>query len=130
MCCQTHFDKKLLAKGVTLDVSMEGERVDRPQGIDYYLWLPTRDHTAPSMRKLAMGVTAMREAITADEKIYVHCKNGHGRAPTMVAAYFIKERGMTVEEAIAYIKKKRPEIHIEPSQQKRLQQWERACRKA
>ena len=130
MCCQTHFDKKLLDKGVTLDVSMEGERVDRPQGIRYYLWLPTRDHTAPSMRRLAMGVTAMREAITADEKIYVHCKNGHGRAPTMVAAYFIKERGMTVDEAIAYIKKKRPEIHLELSQKKRLQQWERACRKA
>lgn len=130
MCCQTHFDQKLLKKGVTLDVSMEGERIDRPRGIAYYLWLPTRDHTAPTMRRLAMGVQAIREAVTANEKVYVHCKNGHGRGPTMVAAYLIKERGMTVDEAEAFIKKRRPEIHMEPTQLKRLAQWERACRKA
>ena len=130
MCCQTHFDKKLLQKGVTLDVSMGGERMDRPGGIRYYLWLPTVDYGAPTMRRLAMGVTVIREAVTANEKLYVHCKNGHGRAPTMVAAYFVKERGMSVREAVDYIKYRRPEIHIEPTQMKRLKECEKICRKA
>lgn len=124
-CCQMHFDKKLLAKGVTLDVSLEGERIDQPFGVGYYVWLPTRDHTAPSMRRLEMGVSAMKSAIDAGEKVYVHCKNGHGRGPTMVAAYLIAEKGMSVEDALARIKKNRPEIHLEPSQVKRLGQWER-----
>jgi len=123
ICCKTHFDAKLLKKGVTLDVSLEGERVDRPNGVNYFLWVPTRDHTAPSIAKLSMGVHAMREAIDAGEKVYVHCKNGHGRAPTMVCAYLIAEKGMGVDEAIAYIKKRRPEVHLEPSQSKRLRAW-------
>jgi len=127
-CCETHFNKQLLQKGVTLDVSMEGEKMDRPIGIKYYLWLPTRDHAAPDLKKLAMGVHVIREAVDAGEKVYVHCKNGHGRAPTMLAAYLIAEKGMTADKAVAYIKKRRPEIHLEPSQLKRLGQWERECR--
>ena len=130
MCCQTHFEKKLLAKGITLDVSLEGERIDKPYGIGYYLWLPTRDHTAPSMQKLHMGVHCISVAICEKEKVYVHCKNGHGRAPTMVAAYLIKHKNMSATEAVLYIKKRRPEIHPEPSQKKRLEQWEKYCRKS
>lgn len=125
MCCQMDFDRVLLAKGVTLDISLEGERIDRPNGIRYYLWLPTRDHTAPSLEKLSMGVHAMDVAIRAGEKVYVHCKNGHGRGPTMVAAFLVKSRAMTVDEAIAFVKARRPEIHIEPSQYKRLNAWAR-----
>ena len=128
MCCQLHFDKKLLQKGVKLDVSMEGEKVDRPYGIAYYLWLPTRDHTSPSMQKLHMGVHCMHMSIQAKEKVYVHCKNGHGRGPTMVAAYLVRHKGMTAAEAFAYIKKRRPEIHLEKTQMNRLRAWERYCR--
>ena len=127
-CCEMHFNKKLLKKGVTLDVSMEGEKIDRPIGIKYYLWLPTRDHTAPDMKKLAMGVHVIREAVDAGEKVYVHCKNGHGRAPTMLAAYLISSKNLTATDAVAFIKKRRPEIHLDPSQLKRLAQWERKHR--
>ncbi len=129
MCCQMHFDKKLLAKGVKLDVSLEGERIDRPYGIGYYLWLPARDHTAPSMQKLNMGVHCMQVSVEAKEKIYVHCKNGHGRGPTMVAAYLVKHKNMSATESFKYIKKRRPEIHLEKSQLARLGQWERFCRR-
>ena len=128
MCCQMHFDKQLLKKGVRLDISLEGERIDRPYGIDYYLWLPTRDKTAPSIEKLRMGVHAMNVAIGAKEKVYAHCKNGHGRGPTMVAAYLIKHKNMSTKEAIAFLKKKRPEIHPETTQRKQLEKWKKICR--
>ncbi len=49
----------------------------------------------------------------------MHCKNGHGRAPTMLATYFVSQ-GLTVKQAVAKIRKKRPEIHIETSQLKAL----------
>ena len=29
-CCQTHFSKKLLKKGVKADISLEKERLDHP----------------------------------------------------------------------------------------------------
>ena len=49
-------------------------------------------------------------------------KNGHGRSPTLVAAWFIS-RGKTLAQAIALIKRKRPEIHLEKSQIAALKQF-------
>lgn len=122
-CCQTHFDHSLLKKGIRADVSLEKERLETPWGVDYFLWLPTRDHTPPALSQLAVGVAALRELVRAKVKVYVHCKNGHGRGPTLVAAYLIVERGMTPKEAIAFVKKRRPAIHLEPSQVQRLMKF-------
>ena len=47
--------------------------------------------------------------------MYVHCKNGHGRAPTMVAAYYVST-GLSVEEAVKRIQEKRKTIHLDDSQ--------------
>ncbi len=127
-CCTIHFKMELLNKGVKADISMEAERLDAAQGAQYFLWLPTRDHTAPTMKKLRVGTHALRELIDVGEKVYVHCRNGHGRAPSLVAAYFIL-KGMSTDEAIATIKKKRRSIHIEPVQKRRLEEFETWCRK-
>ena len=121
-CCQLHFDKHLLKKGITVDISLEQTRVDAPFGVAWYLWLPTRDHTVPSRDKLTMGVHALQHALATGHKVYVHCKNGHGRAPTLVAAYFISI-GMTAQEAIALIKTHRPEIHLEKTQKRALERF-------
>ncbi len=128
VCCFTHFSKELLSKGVEADISLEGERVDQPQGVDFYLWLPVKDHTAPTLKQLKFGVRAIDEFLKNKIKIYIHCKNGHGRAPTMLAAYFIYT-GKGVKEAIDFIAKKRPEIHIEPVQMKILQKYAKSLKK-
>jgi protein-tyrosine phosphatase len=117
-----HFDKNLLKNGVTGDISIEKERLDNPQGVNYFLWLPVKDHTAPTMKQLWVGVKTIDELVRQKIKIYIHCKNGHGRAPTVLAAYFIFQ-GMKVEDAITKIQKKRPEIHIEPAQEKMLRRF-------
>ena len=51
--------------------------------------------------------------------VYVHCKNGHGRAPTLVAAYLTR-KGKPPAEAEAFIKSKRPSIHLEEAQRAAL----------
>ena len=38
----------------------------------------------------------------------VHCKRGHHRSAAVVAAYLVRFRGMTYDQAINYIKKFRP----------------------
>jgi len=110
-CCQMDFDKMLIQKeGIAADVSIEDERVDAPFGLKFFLWLPTKDNTAPTFDQLKAGANFIKEMIDQKKPVYIHCKNGHGRAPTMAAAYLIMA-GMGVDEAIALLKKQRPEVH-------------------
>lgn len=124
VCCQIHFDKHLLSLGITGNVSMEAERIDNPKGVAAYLWLPTIDHAAPSQDKLMIGVKSIESMIKEGHKVYIHCKNGHGRGPTMGAAYYIY-KGMSVQEAVDYIKERRSESHIEKVQSEALEEFEK-----
>ena len=110
MCCQAHFDKSLLKKGIKADISLEEKKLDNPFGVDYYLWLPTKDHQAPTLKQLRMGVAFLKEALKQKIKCYVHCQRGHGRAPTLVASFLVSV-GMDARGAFSLIKKKRPDIH-------------------
>jgi hypothetical protein len=123
MCCQAGFDKELLSKGVRADISLEELRVDAPQGVDYFVWLPTIDHTAPTMEHLLFGMHTLNFCMQRNIKVYIHCKNGHGRATTLLAAWLIKKQGKTVDEAIALIKEKRPTIHLQDVQIEALKKF-------
>ncbi len=114
-CCQMHFKQELLDKGVTVDISLEGEMLDQPYGVESYLWLPVLDHTPPTSDQVRIGIPTLDAALAAGKKVYIHCKNGHGRGPTFYAAYLVSN-GMTPADAIGSISQKRPEIHLEPSQ--------------
>lgn len=127
MCCASHFDEALLKQGVKADISLEAEKLDHPAGVSFFLWLPTIDHTAPSLDALALGVQKIRFCLSRGIKVYVHCKNGHGRAPTLAAAYFVST-GLSVKDALKLIQKRRREIHIEPIQLARLEEFAAAYR--
>ncbi len=121
-CCQTHFHELLLKDGISADISLEKDRVDAPFGVDFYIWIPVKDHTAPTPSQLEFGVAVLEKIVAMQKKVYVHCKNGHGRAPTLVAAYLIKN-GKTPEEAIAFIKSKRISVHFQDEQKQALQEF-------
>lgn len=110
-----------------MDIDLENERVERFSGktIDMMLWLPTVDGYAPSMDKLIVGAHFIDNAIWRGKNIYVHCKNGHGRAPTLVAAYFIFKKGMSPEAAIKFIKSKRSVVHLNKEQMSALKNLEK-----
>lgn len=107
MCCGFHF-KKLARLGIKADIDLEytHEHYEKPEDVHYFLWLPTRDHYAPTQTQLFIGTKTLDELIKSRVPVYVHCKFGHGRSPTFVIAYFIL-RGMKVEEALMYVKKKK-----------------------
>lgn len=119
LCCQTHFDEKLRREGIEADISLEEERVDAPFGVALYVWIPIKNHAAPTQEQLDFGVSVLEKLVAMGKKVYVHCQNGHGRTPTLVAAYLIKQ-GKGIDEAIAFIKSKRPAIHLEKVQKKSL----------
>lgn len=105
-CCRHHFNKSLLKKGIEADISLEKESLDTPFGVKYFLWLPVKDHTAPTQSQLKIGADTIKNFVDNNIKVYIHCKRGHGRSPTLVAAYFILE-GMTAKDAIKFIKKRK-----------------------
>ncbi|MBI5005239.1 MAG: dual specificity protein phosphatase family protein [Candidatus Lloydbacteria bacterium] len=124
-CCQAHFDEKLRKEGIEVDISLEEEKVDAPLGVTFYIWIPIKNHTSPTQEQLDFGVSTLEKLVSLKKNIYVHCQNGHGRAPTMVAAYLIK-KGMGVDEAIEFIKNKRPTIHLEEAQKQVLEEWSKS----
>lgn len=122
-CCQIHFKKILLKKGINADISLEKERIDYPLGIDYFLWLPVKDHSAPTQKQLELGSKAIKDLVSKRMKVYVHCKRGHGRSPTLVIAYFISE-GMKYYDAAKLVREKRA-IHLTKLQINALRKFEK-----
>ena len=115
VCCQAHFDERLSDAGIEADISLEADSVDTPFGVQFYLWLPVEDHTAPSKEQTEVGVNVLETLVRLKKKVYVHCKNGHGRAPTLVAAYLVRQ-GKAPEEAVRLLKSKRASIHLKDVQ--------------
>ena len=115
-CCMTHFSAALRKKGITVDISLEEENLDHPRGVEAYIWLPTKDHTAPKVDPVLAGIEALDELLRRGKKVFIHCKNGHGRAPTFFAAYLIAKKGMGAKEAANFVSERRPRVHIEDKQ--------------
>jgi protein-tyrosine phosphatase len=130
LCCTAKPHVEILKEhGISADIDLEEERQEKAPNIEVYLWLPVKDKTAPTQDQLDVGVLVMDRLIKAGKKIYAHCMYGHGRSPTLVAAYFIY-KGMGVNEAIEKIRKKRPEIHLEKVQVRGLREFEKRMRKS
>lgn len=116
---------RLIARGITGVVNLRKEH-DYAAGISTlplrYLYLPTIDNKAPSQEHLWEGVRFMEEEIRKGGKVYVHCWEGLGRSPTLVAAYLVNN-GMTPKEAWQAIQRVRPFIRPTEVQRARLNEF-------
>ncbi|MBD3270209.1 protein phosphatase [Candidatus Peregrinibacteria bacterium] len=101
--------KRIKKWGITAVVSMR--EAEPPLGIKT-LHLPTRDGHAPTPEDLEEGVEFIRKEVAKDGRVYVHCREGIGRGPTMMIAYLISI-GYGLDEAIKLIKKVR--VFIKPT---------------
>jgi protein-tyrosine phosphatase len=124
MCCgSTHYDYLVGTMGITADIDLQEERFQAPSPLlEEFLWLPTADTHAPSPAQLMVGVATIEKLVQAKKKMFIHCRLGHGRAPTLVAAWFVSQ-GMTPERAVAEIEKHRPEIHLNEQQMEALKKF-------
>ena len=124
LCCMADSHTQILLRhGIKADIDLEIERQDQAPGVEVYLWLPVEDKKAPTLEQLKTGVAVIDSLVKNNIKVYIHCKNGHERSPVLLAAYFIFV-GMSIEEAIAKIKSKRPEIHLEELQYTALKNYQ------
>nr|CAG4641304.1 EOG090X0GSS [Eulimnadia texana] len=83
-------------------------------GVDAVRYTVTDMFEAPSQEILTAGVSFMENIIKSNNgKVYVHCKAGRSRSATMVGCYLMKRYNMTPEEAVSFMKTKRPHILLE-----------------
>jgi len=94
----------------------------------HYLHLPTEDNTPPSMEVLQKGANFVANEIKNKGKVYIHCRQGLGRGPTMTIAYLLKS-GLSYDDASALVRKARTFINPRPGQIKRLKELEEFYKK-
>lgn len=119
--------RALEQQGVNGSVNLRVEYDDAAHdlALAHYCYLPTIDDDCPSPEHFQKGVDFIRSVVQEGGQVYIHCKAGVGRAPTMAAAWFVAE-GMTVDEAIDLIKRTRPFIAITPPQLEALHRYAEA----
>ncbi len=116
--------RQLLAQGLTASVNLRAEFDDAAHGLAFaqYCYLPTVDEHAPTLAQLEAGVAFIQRVVAGGGKVYIHCHGGIGRAPTLAAAYFMRQ-GQTREAALARIRTARPFIRLTPEQLDQLQKF-------
>lgn len=118
--CPIH-SEQFKTLGVSAEINLTAEHKEiPPDAIDLYTWMPVIDHTSPSPDQLEIGTSIIDQVVSKGKTIYVHCKAGHGRSPTMVAAYLIRFKEMGLDQAISYVSSQRPGVHLEEAQKEAL----------
>jgi len=116
---------KLKELGVTAVVNMRTNSIHKDFNFkDFkYLHLPTPDLTAPSIESLKKGTKFIKSEIVKGGKVYIHCRGGEGRGPSMIIAYLMST-GLTYEDAFMQVKKVRVFIRPTKVQINRLKEFE------
>lgn len=118
--------KRLKQIGVTAIVSMRENSIYKEADFEgfKFLHLPTVDNTPPTLTDLIRGADFVDAEIKNNGKVYIHCRQGLGRGPSMAIAYLLKI-GTTYDDAFALVKSVRTFINPRPAQRERLKELEK-----
>jgi Dual specificity phosphatase, catalytic domain len=104
------------------------ERQD-PYRCDIHLWKQIRDAPpAPDLDWLREAVEWVDTQRRAGLTTYVHCHAGVSRSGMVVTAYLMSRNHWTRDEALTFVRTRRPQVQPNPAFMERLGDWERACR--
>jgi len=112
-------------RGTTAVVNLCG--VQDPYPTETRFWEPILEGGAkePDVAWLRRAVDFIDAQHRAGRTTYVHCLAGVNRSAMVVTAYLMFEHHWTRDEALTYVREKRPQAHPEPSMVALLTEWER-----
>lgn len=86
-----------------------------PYRVDTLLWEPIDGTRPPGIEWLQRVVEFIDEQRRAGATSYVHCLAGMNRSGMVVTAYLMYEHGWGRDEALAFVRARRPEIQPNPT---------------
>lgn len=84
--------------------------------------VPMRDHQVPGTDALLKGVKFIEEQVQVGRPVAVHCMAGEGRTGCVLAAYLIRTRGMSADEALTTLRKTK-EAFVEWKQEEAVRRF-------
>lgn len=115
----------LKAKGIGVILSLTDETIDdryaEKIGIKVHK-LPMVNMEAANPEALDHAVDLMKDA--GDRNVLVHCLAGMGRTGMVLAAYLIREKGMSADQAIGEVIRLRPGSLRRRVQQRAMREYE------
>jgi atypical dual specificity phosphatase len=111
-------------KGITSIVSVTEEPLPSswiPKEMKY-THVPMRDHEPPEQASLASAAGRIESELSSGRVVLVHCQAGIGRTMCAIGAYLIKNKGMEAQDAIAFLRRKRPNA-VEKRQENSLREF-------
>jgi hypothetical protein len=98
-----------------------------PYTAPVYQWSPIPDAApAPSLDWLREQVAFIDEQRRAGRTVFVHCDAGISRSPMVAAAYLMWLHHWTCDQALDFLRKKRPIISPNDAFLELLKDWERS----
>lgn len=119
-------EEKLIENGIThILTAVLGIGNKYPKDKFALLNIPIRDVEWEKICEyFDQAVDFIKECEKVDGKIFVHCMCGVSRSATLVAAYLIKEKGFTAQQAIDYLHSKRKQVDPNQGFRKQLEYYE------
>lgn len=116
--------------GVTSLVSLDESGIPPVLAEEYqlsYLHVPIADYHPPTVEQALNVIEFVNEQRAQNRAVGMHCRAGYGRTGTMLACCLIHS-GMSAEEAIDLVRRKRPGSIETAGQEQFLREFEKGVR--
>ena len=113
--------------GVSLVVSVAGGRLQLPAGVEHVKLHVKDDNKDSLLHQLDEVVQLIHHHVSRGDKVVVHCQAGLSRSPAVIMAYLVRFRRLTVEEALAEVRKVRPRARPRERLLEDLQKYFEIC---
>jgi atypical dual specificity phosphatase len=117
----------ILQQNITAVANVRAERADETEFYDRHgithVQYPVPDVTVPDERIITEAVDWIKAQVDDGRVVLIHCAKGRGRSAALLAAYLMREEGMTFDEVKTLLKSKRSLTKLESKHRRVLEPW-------